>query len=271
MSSTAFSEKVKLNVAGHFDRSVEMYQAFEDRHHFFADLCITLARRIGLAPGSTVLDVGCGSGVSARILNECFSCRVLGVDLSAKMVTAGRSTLAEFPDIRLVVGDGEQLGRVVNGQVFDYVLYNASIFIFPNVDQTLREAAACLRPGGKIAFSFYPDLVAETGEDLLALAFERLGQAPPRFRVISGYAETCRALARRCGPVVHEHWARPLDIRFLQDFFSIPAQSASLFPGCDVDTRREQVARLFATLSDKANGAAMVWRMASGVKGTTGN
>jgi hypothetical protein len=68
---------------------------------------------------------------------------------------------------------------------------------------------------------------------------------------------------RRCyqPPVV-----RPLDIEFLQDFFSIPAQSASLFPERDYDTRRELVRRLFATLADVADLASVVWRMAEGIK-----
>jgi len=263
VDSNSFSEKVKQNVADNFDQSVQIYQSFEDKYHFFADLALKLAECIDLAPGSTVLDIGCGNGISARILNERFSCRVLGVDLSAKM---GRSDLCDFTDIRLVVGDGEQLGRVVKDQVFDYALYNASIFIFPDVDQTIKEAAACLKPGGKIAFSFYPDMITKTGEDLLAVAFERLGEPLPRFRVISDYSKACQSLARQCGAVVHERWVRPLDIQFLQDFFSIPAQSASLFPGRDVYTRRKLAVRLFATLTNMTESASVVWRMASGVK-----
>jgi ubiquinone/menaquinone biosynthesis C-methylase UbiE len=61
---------------------------------------------------------------------------VLGVDLSAKMVSAGKN-LCKSEQIRPVVGDGEQLVDLVGDQMFDYVLYNASIFIFPNVEQTI--------------------------------------------------------------------------------------------------------------------------------------
>ena len=127
-------------------------------------------------------------------------------------------------------------------------------------------AAACLRPGGKIGFSFYPDLITKTGEDLLAVAFEHLGQPLPRFRVISDYDKACLALARRCGTVFHERWTRPLNIPFLQDFFSIPAQSSSLFPGRAVDNRRDLAVRLFASLRDMTEKASIVWRMAWGVK-----
>jgi len=265
MAQAGFNEKVKLNVADNFDQSCQMYNAFEEKHRFFASLALKLAESIGLQHGTSVLDVGCGSGISAQVLNKHFSCRVLGVDLSEKMVEAGR-LLCDSPDIRLKVGDGEKLAAVVGNQVFDYVLYNASIFIFPDVEQAISEAAGCLRPGGKIAFSFYPSITGELGEDLLAVAFRRLGEAEPRFRVITDYDRACRALSHHCGAVTGHRWVRPLDVGFLQDFFSIPAQSASLFPGRNYDTRRELVRRLFSTLSDVSDRSSIVWRMAEGVK-----
>ena len=93
-----------------------------------------------------MLDVGCGSGISALVLNKHFSCRVLGVDLSEKMVEAGR-LLCDSPDICLKVGDGEKLADVAGDQVFDYVLYNASIFIFPDVEQTHKGGSRLSAPG----------------------------------------------------------------------------------------------------------------------------
>ena len=265
MAQSGFNEKVKLNIKDNFDQSCQMYNAFEEKHHFFASLALKLAESIGLQHGSSVLDVGCGSGISAQVLNKYFSCRVMGVDLSEKMVEAGR-LLCDSPDIRLVIGDGEKLASVVGNRVFDYVLYNASIFIFPDVEQALMEATGCLRPGGKIAFSFYPSITGELGEDLLAVAFRRLGEAEPRFRVITNYAKACQALEYHCGTVTGHRWVMPLEVGFLQDFFSIPAQSASLFPGRDYDTRRELVRKLFSTLSDVSDRSSIVWRMAEGVK-----
>ena len=257
-----FSKKVKRNVAANFDRSLALYQAFEEKHHFFAALAVELARWIGLAPHSTVLDVGCGNGISSQVLSERFGCHVLGVDLSPRMVAAGRQG-APATGVELVVGDGERLVDVAAGRRFDYVLYNASIFIFPDVERTLAEAAACLNPGGKIGFSFYPHLAGPADEDLLAEAFRRIGEPVPRFRVITDYDPACRALSRHCGQVAHHRWVRPLDIDFLIDFFSIPAQSASLFPALDYEARRVKAKTLFAGLSDLADTGRIVWRMAA--------
>jgi ubiquinone/menaquinone biosynthesis C-methylase UbiE len=265
MSDEGFKQKVKRNVADNFDQSCEVYQAFEDKHHLFGDLAFELAQRIGLRPGSRVLDVGCGNGISARVLNARLGCRVLGVDLSPKMVADGRAGI-DTDDIELIVGDGEQLVTLTQGAQFDYVLYNASIFIFPDVARTLAQAWKCLQPGGKIAFSFYPELTGAAGEDLFAKAFERLGEPPPRFRVITDFDRACKALEVQCGQVQCHRWVKPLDIGFLQDFFSIPAQSASLFPGRDYPQRRELAQRLFAGLADAADQGRIIWPMAEGSK-----
>ncbi len=264
-ASANFKKKVKHNVAENFNRSYRKYQAFEDKHRFFYALALKLADSIDLRPETAVLDVGCGNGISAKALNDRFACRVLGVDLSEKMVAAGQD-LCDSADIRLVVGDGERLLDVAAGQSFDYVLYNASIFIFPDVDRTFQEAHACLRPRGKIAFSFYPKLVGSEGGDLLQEAFSRLGESMPRYKVMTGYDQACQALAPYCDEVVQHQWVRSLDLGFLKDFFSIPAQSASLFPGLDYEARLPKTAALLDTLSDMTATGRIIWRMASGVK-----
>lgn len=265
MNGEAFNTKVKRNVAHNFDQSIRLYREFEEKHGFFEALTLKMAEAIGIGDRAFVLDIGCGYGVSAQALHDRLGCRVLGVDLSPKMIDAGRSH-CQGAGIDLCVGDGENLSSVVEDRSFDFALYNASIFIFPDVSKTVAESYRCLRDGGKIAFSFYPQLLGEDDADLFALAFERLGEPLPRFRVITGYAKACEALESRCVDICHHRWVRPLDIEFLQDFFSIPAQSASLFPGHDYEARRELAMRLFGTLDDRTETGCIVWRMAEGTK-----
>ncbi len=265
MFTRDFNDKVKRNVAENFDQSFRSYQNFETKHGFFKELTLKMAETIGIEAHSSVLDVGCGYGISAKALNDQLRCSVLGVDLSPKMVAAGRS-LCDGDEIQLLVGDGDNLSPLVGDRSFDYVLYNASIFIFPDVSRTIAESYKCLRTGGKIAFSFYPELVGKANEDLFAVAFRRLGEPLPRFRVITDYSAASDALKHRCTNICHHRWVRPLDIQFLQDFFSIPAQSTSLFPGRGYEVRRDLVRRLFATLDDMTGKGCIVWRMAEGVK-----
>jgi SAM-dependent methyltransferase len=262
MGSSDFSRKVKKNVSDNFDQSLAIYQGFEDKHRFFADLATKMADWLGVQAGSQVLDLGCGNGISSRVLCEKYRCRVLGIDISPKMVEAGGRALSGMEDVRLVVGDAELPGEAAGEERFDYALYNASIFVFPDVGQAIREAAARLKPAGKIAFSFYPLLLGPNEEDLMDEAFRRAGYPLPKFRVITSYETACQALLDHKGPVDHYRWVRPLNIAFLKDFFSIPAQSASLFPGIDYEERRAMVQRLFDSLTDYAEQGSVVWRMA---------
>ena len=229
MSAEEFKKKVKRNVADNFDQSFQIYQAFEDKHRFFDRLALNLAESIGLENGSSVLDVGCGNGISAKVLNDRFGCTVLGVDLSAQMISAGKA-LCTSREIRLIQGDGEKLSQIAEGRRFDYVLYNASIFIFPDVDASLDEAFKCLRPGGKIAFSFYPQLLDENDQDLMSVAFKRLGEPEPKFRMITDYDKASRALERVCGNIRHHPWVRPLDIGFFAGLFLHPGPIRVSFP-----------------------------------------
>ena len=260
-----FNEKVKRNVANNFDQSIQVYQAFEAKHRFFSTYALKLAESIEIKHGSSVLDVGCGYGLSARVLNARYGCSVLGIDLSPEMIAAGLS-LEKSEGICLMVGDGENLLPVVGKRQFDYVLFNASIFIFPDAAKAIDDAFNCLVPGGKIAFSFYPHLLGGDEADLFDIAFKRLGEPLPRYRVITNYAKACKSLADRCGNIRHHRWTRPLDIDFLQDFFSIPAQSASLFAGRGYEERCDMIKQLFATIEDMKGAGRIVWRMAEGMK-----
>lgn len=262
MGSSDFSRKVKQNVSSNFDQSLTIYQDFEDKYHFFAEFTAKMAEWIGIRPGASILDLGCGNGISSRVLCEGFGCRVLGIDLSPKMVEAGQRMLSGLEDVRLMVGDAEFPGELAGEERFDYALYNASIFVFPDANQALREAAKCLKEGGEIAFSFYPAILGPNDEDLMDEAFRRSGFTPPKFRVITTYEAACGALEEHKGPVGHYRWVQPLDVGFLKDFFSIPAQSASLFPGLDYEERRERVRRLFDSIADLAEKGSVVWRMA---------
>jgi len=261
----AIIRKIKKVVSGNFDKSFDHYQAFEDRHHFFADLTLRLAAASGLAQGAKVLDIGCGNGASAAVLCRELECRVLGLDLSPKMIEHGRQLIKD-PRVCLEVGDAVNPQAVIEegGQDFDAALYNAAIFIIPDAAKSMQAAAACLKPGGSIGFSFYPQILSENGEELFPLAFDRCKLPRPKVQVITRYEKALEGLRECCREVTESAWERPFSEDFLVDFFSIPAQSASLFPRLDYEERRQLVPKLFAALQPEAETAKIVWRLATG-------
>ncbi len=261
----AVIRKIKQVVAGNFDKSFDRYQAFEEKHHFFADLTLRLAQACGLARGSRVLDIGCGNGASAEVLSRELECQVVGLDLSPKMIADGRQRIRD-PRIRLEVGDAVNPQAILTETElnFDVALYNASIFIIPDADKSLKAVAACLKPGATIGFSFYPQILNKKGVDLFALAFDRCELPRPKVQVVTSYEKALKGLQSCCSKISESAWERPFDQEFLNDFFSIPAQSASLFPRLQYEERCQLIPKLFATLTKDAANAKIVWRLAAG-------
>jgi len=261
----AVIRKIKQVVAGNFDKSFDRYQVFEEKHHFFADLTLRLAKACALNKGSHILDVGCGNGASAEVLSRELECRVVGLDLSPKMIANGRQRIKD-PRIRLEVGDAVNPQAILS-QVednFDAALYNASIFIIPDAEKSLKAVAACLKPGAAIGFSFYPQILAENGSDLFMLAFDRCDLPRPKAQVITSYEKAMKGLQACCNEISESTWERPFSLDFLNDFFSIPAQSASLFPRLQYEERCQLIPKLFASLTEDAKTAKIVWRLAVG-------
>jgi len=259
----AIIRKIKQVVSANFNNSCGHYQDFEEKHGFFAALTLKLAALAGVGKGSQVLDIGCGNGASAAILSRELECEVLGFDLSPGMIEQGRQLIHDSR-VRLEVGDAATPETVTKGKKFDAALYNAAIFIIPDAEKSLRAAAACLKPEGSLGFSFYPQILAADGSELFPLCFERCALPRPKAQVVTSYEKALQGLQQCCREVIEGSWEFPYTESFLCDFFSIPAQSASLFPRLDYEERRQLVPKLFAALQAEAATTRIVWRLAAG-------
>jgi SAM-dependent methyltransferase len=134
--------------AGRYDRARPTYPA---------DL---VDRIIAASPGRDVLDVGCGTGISARLF-QAAGCRVLGVDPDPRMAGLARQggTEAEVATFEEWDPAGRTFDAVIAAQAWHWVDPVAGA----------AKAAAVLRPGGRMAVfwnAFDPpgDLRAAFGE-----------------------------------------------------------------------------------------------------------
>ncbi len=115
---------------------------------------------LGLAPGSTVLDLACGTGDLCREL-DALGYRSIGVDFSAGMLANARTTapLLRADATRLPIADA-----AVDGVVCGFALRN-----FVDLQRFFDECSRVLRPGGRLAAldAAIPDrLVTRAGHHL---------------------------------------------------------------------------------------------------------
>ncbi|MGI5126100.1 class I SAM-dependent methyltransferase [Pseudonocardia sp. CA-107938] len=115
-----------------------------------------IERIVAASPGPDVLDVGCGTGISARQLRAA-GARVLGLDVDERMVgPARRSGLAvEVGAFEEWDPAGRTFDAVVSGQAWHWV----------DPVRGAAQAARVLRPGGRIALFWN---VAQPPPDLTA-------------------------------------------------------------------------------------------------------
>jgi SAM-dependent methyltransferase len=99
-------------------------------------------RVLATSPGSRVLDVGCGTGIVARLF-QAAGAEVLGVDPDERMAARARALGLEVEVARIEDWDpaGREFDTVVAGQAWHWVDQAAAA----------QRAAQALRPGGRLA------------------------------------------------------------------------------------------------------------------------
>lgn len=132
-------------------RMREFYETSEAyREHLTAHDAVYLRRYIRLVgrfapPGSRILDIGCGNGMSAHLLNE-LGYDVVGVDISPLLLEGAQRW--ENQRLRYKVCDVLELP--FEGETFDVICANELIEHLPDVERALGEMIRVVRKGGKI-------------------------------------------------------------------------------------------------------------------------
>ena len=125
-----------------------------------------LARRAGIGPGVSVLDLCCGVGGPGRFITQELDCTYLGVDSSPSAIDIARESAGDLP-CRFQVS---RIPPIPPGP-FDVVLLFETMLAFPEKETLLQEISRALRPGGRFAFTM------EEGPPLTEAERERMPDA----------------------------------------------------------------------------------------------
>ena len=129
------------------DKSLFIYGSL---FHRFLDPPLSVNRRVVIdfiPDGSSVIDIACGTGQLCFELRKIKHCRVVGIDLSMRMLDFARKT-NPYPDISFVHEDAEDL-HTFEDNSFDFATMLMIMHELQNTQQVsvLKEALRIARQG----------------------------------------------------------------------------------------------------------------------------
>jgi ubiquinone/menaquinone biosynthesis C-methylase UbiE len=249
VNQQAKTVKVKEAVRNNFEQSPDYYQSFEDRFGFFGGLNRRLTAGMSFGPEPLILDIGCGTGASCgQMLEVEPTARVWGLDISGAMLRIAKDRFSACDRAQFVEGDAATLPKYFDFQ-FDAIIYSASIFLIPDYQESLKQAAKLLKQEGMIGLTFMDGVYDADNRNLLALADEIVheGISLKKPVKLAEFNEFFSGVFPE-----RKTWDENIEasVDILREFFSIPAMSAGLFPGIPYPERVCKVNKIFDNLPD---------------------
>jgi hypothetical protein len=114
---------------------------------------LALTRRVAesaaIGEDDSVLDIACGKGGTSVLLAREYGCRVIGIDLSPKMIALARHRPETLNgSVEFMLADAEELPFME--AAFDAIISECSFSILPNKEQAASEMSRVLKPSGRL-------------------------------------------------------------------------------------------------------------------------
>jgi ubiquinone/menaquinone biosynthesis C-methylase UbiE len=152
MSQTSFVRQPLDTVVARYDRIAPWYRYLEWTVLLAPGFRRRAAQRLGLRPGQSVLEIGCGTGRNLGVLRAGVGSdgEVLGVDATPGMLAEARKLIERrgWKNVSLVQADAATL--TLDRQV-DAVYFSLSYSVMPDREAALDRAWQALAPGGRLA------------------------------------------------------------------------------------------------------------------------
>ncbi len=152
-------ESVEHHVRDTYNRIAETYYQKRNAGDFFLNEYVEMPATLSLLnniKGQKVLDLGCGPGIYAKILNS-RGAKVYGLDISKNMIKIAKS---HAENANFVVGTAYKLPYDSNS--FDLVLSTFVVGHLEKLDTAFKEINRVLKLGGTFIFSIYNPILDAT-------------------------------------------------------------------------------------------------------------
>jgi ubiquinone/menaquinone biosynthesis C-methylase UbiE len=108
---------------------------------------------MNLRPGDRVLDLGCGTGWTSRMLAHSVasgdkSGQVVGLDVADEMIRRARAASVDHENVMFVMGSASEIPWEEN--FFDKVLSVESFYYYPDQERALAELFRVMAPKGEL-------------------------------------------------------------------------------------------------------------------------
>ncbi|MBY7812890.1 class I SAM-dependent methyltransferase [Vibrio fluvialis] len=100
--------------------------------------------------GKNVVDLGCGYGWFCRAATDKGAAKVLGIDLSQKMLDKAHAMTS---DARITYQRGDLEHLTLGNAQFDLVYSSLALHYLPDLNPTFTTVFQALKPGGQLVFS----------------------------------------------------------------------------------------------------------------------
>ncbi|RIK36430.1 MAG: hypothetical protein DCC58_19260 [Chloroflexi bacterium] len=167
-------------------------------------------------PGERVLDIGCGTGIIARLIAERLAGKgqVVGLDVNPNMVAVARAVVAEAGlAVEFVEGDAQALP--FPDASFDLLTWQQGLQVVPDKRAAFAEMFRVLAPGGRVLTSTWTAIERNPFDQRIAAAVERhLGVAAFHLPFALGDADALLHLFTAAGFSEIEYRTVALDLRY---------------------------------------------------------
>lgn len=154
----------KEEIRKHFEEVAGGYDRWKEKSAYYYGLLAEICREL-VPPGSSVLEVGCGTGT---LLSRLAPASGVGIDISPRMVEIAA---AKFPGLRFLVADAEDLRL---DETFDFIVVPDVVEHLTDPGAMFRSVRKCCRRDTRVIVTCVNPLWAP----VLHLA-ERLGMKMP--------------------------------------------------------------------------------------------